>query len=64
MNAATHPETVAIADGLLSCSTTTDYEHHLSNLAVALGLPHGRTPGERDPLRRFVMQFGHGTSRG
>ncbi len=64
MIAATLSETATITSALLSCSTAADREHELSSLAVTLGLPDGHVPGERDPLRRSVMQFGHGTSRG
>lgn len=62
--ATVHPEVVAIANALLSTATGRDPQRALLTLTIELELPDRRVPGERDPLRRIVMQYTHGAHRG
>ncbi len=51
-----HPEVVTITSAILSCLAGADPDRELFNLAITLGLPSGRTPGDRDPLRHCLRQ--------
>lgn len=51
-----HPEVVTIASALASYLAGADPDRELSGLTTALGLPDGRLPGDRDPLRLCLRQ--------